>query len=117
MDCKISAVSYNLYNGDKKKRRKILKVSELYKAMTNANKVQLLIEVFFSAPNFNLEYNMGMIFCKPFYECDGKIHTSTSPVLKITLPLDNVILNSLRAYPKIIFLYMIMQQENCTNPR
>ncbi len=23
----------------------------------------------------------------------------------------------LRTYPKIIFLYMIMQQDNCTNPR
>jgi hypothetical protein len=28
-----------------------------------------------------------------------------------------IVTQQLRADPKIIFLYMIMQQDNCTNPR
>ena len=31
-----------------------------------------------------------------------------------SLPFTSI---KLRAYPKIIFRYMIMQQENCTDPR
>ncbi len=33
------------------------------------------------------------------------------------LVMKNKIKVILRAYPKIIFLYMIIQQDNCTNPR
>jgi hypothetical protein len=84
VDFKIVTNSYRI-NSDNTER-KITKIAELYNK--RFNKVKLLIKVVFSTPNFNLEYKLGMVFCK----FENKVIDSSSPSLTINLPINNKIL-------------------------
>ncbi len=56
-----------------------------------------------------LNFSLDESFSQTYIKIDGKVIPLLIPPFKM--------IKGLRAYPKIIFLYTIMQQDNCTNPR
>jgi hypothetical protein len=54
----------------------------------------------------------GLINKEKFYIPQNKVESYDGAIHRFLISE-----SELRAYPKIIFLYMIIQHDNCTNPR